>query len=861
MWFCCRQEEELPPPDETPLPVELPPEYEEEALLPRSPRESKRVKTDADKQDQARKAEEDHARATAAAAAESERQEAEQRAQAEEAAKRDQLRKDEEARAVAAAATEAAAERERQEAESRSRAQDKTLQEEEEARARLAAEDEAGSPADEKSEAEAAAEELEVADAERRRAEEEEQEVERRNKAVTTAKARWTKVKLAKKFVRSPIYDDRAEPGDEPDEPYTPDLPDAQQEDMDWGNTWNLGPGSPMSAKERVVEIYVGRIQLPEAEMRHCTASGWADLKFTATMKFDDLEQEVSVISPNSMSMRTDEPLPLRVMAASDAPVIGSVHFELWVNGLKGDEVRRQVGGVCLPLWRALKVGESIESTLQLDDADLDGKLVIYPCASGDKPAFKTDGIFVSPQPTVKKSWGVQKITIWILAARNVPKSDEIGSSDPYVIIKHQQQIIGTTQVVSDSLNPDWDHQERYEITLLPDRSPSIQDEVLFELWDKDFITDDYLGTARISCANLSSEIGKAHVLNFPSVSKFDLSETQLHIYCAFPDDDQVPPDVRPAPVDVGRHRKEQACECVSTPAEPSGLARVDTEECVRLRLHGADDVEAGSQCRDCFVRVSNRAQDFTVDSRAKRNTLSPYWSPAEDFYIPVGNAHKEKVFVELVDCNNGEDDEDLGYAIIRLDDYKFQRELQRIHVPLIAPGNHPRAGQNIQTTFVLEISVIPTSEAAEVLTWKIHEYERFSQFHSPQWSADNLLAGEARFVSVRDREIVSADNFQEVMPLFEHSAYQVERSWCPEFLAENEKAWSYADRYDAAKWHLYPQGCSQVRRLLYTQRIAQVRTPRRRKSSLDALEMEENGGGATDVSPATGASPVVADV
>lgn len=89
-------------------------------------------------------------------------------------------------------------------------------------------------------------------------------------------------------------------------------------------------------------------------------------------------------------------------------------------------------------------------------------------------------------------------LKLTIIGARNLRKADTgpFRSSDPYVIM----QVEGRsekfqTEVVKNNLNPEWN----LDVEV---KDYELGDDINFTLMDKDRITkDDFLGTARLSCA------------------------------------------------------------------------------------------------------------------------------------------------------------------------------------------------------------------------------------------------------------------------------------------------------------------------------------------------------------------------
>jgi Ca2+-dependent lipid-binding protein len=86
----------------------------------------------------------------------------------------------------------------------------------------------------------------------------------------------------------------------------------------------------------------------------------------------------------------------------------------------------------------------------------------------------------------------------------DLPAKDYSGKSDPYLVFKHENVIIGRSEVVYNHLDPVWK-----PLTLKikkEDGSVGTENiEILIECWDKDSIlkSDDFIGMSRQTLADL----------------------------------------------------------------------------------------------------------------------------------------------------------------------------------------------------------------------------------------------------------------------------------------------------------------------------------------------------------------------
>jgi len=91
--------------------------------------------------------------------------------------------------------------------------------------------------------------------------------------------------------------------------------------------------------------------------------------------------------------------------------------------------------------------------------------------------------------------WQLQPftVTVYIVRARALRKADMWGLSDPYIIVKVKGEEKFRTEVVEQSLNPEWNHPAQVvELTHAKD--------LKFDVYDKDFVgSHDFLGSAVVT--------------------------------------------------------------------------------------------------------------------------------------------------------------------------------------------------------------------------------------------------------------------------------------------------------------------------------------------------------------------------
>ncbi|ESL12091.1 hypothetical protein TRSC58_00147 [Trypanosoma rangeli SC58] len=89
------------------------------------------------------------------------------------------------------------------------------------------------------------------------------------------------------------------------------------------------------------------------------------------------------------------------------------------------------------------------------------------------------------------------KLQVCICGARNLHDSQIIGMPDPYCRVRLGDYRY-KTKVVKDSLNPVWDETFRFQVA---DEATA---QLCVELWNENIITDDLMGTYRLSLSNMT---------------------------------------------------------------------------------------------------------------------------------------------------------------------------------------------------------------------------------------------------------------------------------------------------------------------------------------------------------------------
>jgi hypothetical protein len=200
------------------------------------------------------------------------------------------------------------------------------------------------------------------------------------------------------------------------------------------------------------------------------------------------------------------------------------VTFQVWDDDWVSDE---QLGSVKLSMDHVLKLGAGTHDLpLQVPDKCHDELLL----ANAHQLGMITLEIAGVPKSAVVKSRGApgapgsqdapvaaappQQFTVGFYVAgcnklidRDEGKFMQSGKSDPYVevfrVVNGKKKKLLTTPTIDDTLDPEW---EKRDSEISEKLSSAVPGFMLFEVWDKDKMSDDFLGCAKLTMKDIFSE-------------------------------------------------------------------------------------------------------------------------------------------------------------------------------------------------------------------------------------------------------------------------------------------------------------------------------------------------------------------
>lgn len=130
-------------------------------------------------------------------------------------------------------------------------------------------------------------------------------------------------------------------------------------------------------------------------------------------------------------------------------------------------------------------LGRATLRTPQFLEAGFEGELPLSEAGKGVEAYLNVKVQLVQP-----------KVWVTIMGARGLRNADFIGKSDPYCVcdIPGKPDASVTTEVISNNLNPEWNHEAEI-------KGYRIEDALTFTVKDKDHLkSDDLLGMATLTC-------------------------------------------------------------------------------------------------------------------------------------------------------------------------------------------------------------------------------------------------------------------------------------------------------------------------------------------------------------------------
>uniref|UniRef100_A0A8C1K0H4 Extended synaptotagmin-like protein 1b n=1 Tax=Cyprinus carpio TaxID=7962 RepID=A0A8C1K0H4_CYPCA len=233
--------------------------------------------------------------------------------------------------------------------------------------------------------------------------------------------------------------------------------------------------------------------------------------------------------------------------------------------------------------------------------------------AEETKVSSSTD---VRPQKTCHDpSFGTKGVLrIHLLEAQDLVAKDNMmggmmkGKSDPYVKI-HIGDTTFKSHVIKENLNPTWN--EMYEMILSPDHNLDVK----FELYDKDFESDDFLGRFKLKLGHIISS-----QYNDEWFTLKDIKHGRVHLVLEW------------LPTSTQRDRLDQVMHMQSSQTYQN--KSVPSAALLFIHLERAHDLPLKKSGKEPKAAAELILGGTTYKTKVCDRSSSPYWNEAFDFLV-----------------------------------------------------------------------------------------------------------------------------------------------------------------------------------------------------------------------------------
>eukprot|EP00854_Cymbomonas_tetramitiformis_P025076 gene25076-30594_t len=282
-------------------------------------------------------------------------------------------------------------------------------------------------------------------------------------------------------------------------------------------------------------------------------------------------------------------------------------------------------------------------------------------------------------------------IYILVVKGEGLIICDDCGTSDPYVdVYMHDDpKRVKTTSVISNSLNPVWNHKLSF-------KRPNVGDAKVFakfDVYDKDFMNIDFMGFADVEVGDVPIGEVKDVCIDLKPRGKMKLKyvgalntsygKITLKISSGHERDTPDLNAIRPVALPMlstgaGAGGDSPAPATQKEPPELSGSPKLEVKKAqtfiyvspIRAKnLIATDYTPFGKKVPGdpyCAISINDRSE--VKRTNALKRTLNPDWNPPEPFSFPFG-ANSRTLLVEILDCDQLGFDESMGRVQLPIDE------------------------------------------------------------------------------------------------------------------------------------------------------------------------------------------------
>ncbi|KAL1272374.1 hypothetical protein QQF64_028236 [Cirrhinus molitorella] len=241
---------------------------------------------------------------------------------------------------------------------------------------------------------------------------------------------------------------------------------------------------------------------------------------------------------------------------------------------------------------------KKVSPSVPAEEAKVSSSTDVRPQKTSHDPSFGTKGV----------------LRIHLLEAQDLVAKDNMmggmvkGKSDPYVKI-HIGDTTFKSHVIKENLNPTWN--EMYEMILSPDHNLDVK----FEVYDKDFESDDFLGRFKLKLGHIISS-----QYNDEWFTLNDIKHGRVHLVLEW------------LPTSTQRDRLDQVMQMQSSQTYQN--KSVPSAALLFIYLERAHDLPLKKSGKEPKAAAELTLGGTTYKTKVCDRSTSPYWNEAFDFMV-----------------------------------------------------------------------------------------------------------------------------------------------------------------------------------------------------------------------------------
>ena len=280
---------------------------------------------------------------------------------------------------------------------------------------------------------------------------------------------------------------------------------------------------------------------------------------------------------------------------------------------------------------------------------DSGGKLhIMYQiCTKGWKPF------------DIKSIIPIKKIHVHIMDGYDIPNTDLIGKTDPYVRIKlNDQEFVQKTNVINNTLTPRWNKTfTLYSLCLNPS--------IFIELKDEATGKDPLIGSKEIKLDDLKSEEEIKEITEELIPAKGMKMGGKIHLYIQLNKDPPFLNTIFTSHIDLGRRTKKgEGCldSINKTPTTKPLTLFIKIIQAFNLKALDSN----GFSDPYCILLINNQKKTTSIISEC----LNPKWD--EYFIFDIISLNEDVLQIDCMDHDKFSKDDLIGYAKVPLKNLTF---------------------------------------------------------------------------------------------------------------------------------------------------------------------------------------------